>query len=125
LRSTTQLIHAIFKPSRSPLTFQEAIGYFFHFVKELNSLWLKNQSQTFAFAWLWAFQKSELREQNSEQSFGLPFFTHLRLRLLFRSQRTEVRANLWVFLPFFRLALVEVNGIEPMTSCLQSRRSPN
>jgi hypothetical protein len=24
-----------------------------------------------------------------------------------------------------RLRLVEVNGIEPMTSCLQSRRSPN
>ena len=23
------------------------------------------------------------------------------------------------------LGLVEVNGIEPMTSCLQSRRSPN
>ena len=27
--------------------------------------------------------------------------------------------------PLFLRELVEVNGIEPMTSCLQSRRSPN
>jgi hypothetical protein len=30
-----------------------------------------------------------------------------------------------VTLSFDFQALVEVNGIEPMTSCLQSRRSPN
>jgi hypothetical protein len=27
--------------------------------------------------------------------------------------------------PLWKSALVEVNGIEPMTSCLQSRRSPD
>ena len=29
------------------------------------------------------------------------------------------------YLPKMPIYLVEVNGIEPMTSCLQSRRSPN
>ena len=30
-----------------------------------------------------------------------------------------------IFAHGFRSVLVEVNGIEPMASCLQSRRSPN
>jgi hypothetical protein len=36
---------------------------------------------------------------------------------------SEKRQTLWFLLPL--LPLVEVNGIEPMTSWLQTRRSPN
>jgi hypothetical protein len=34
-------------------------------------------------------------------------------------------ANDHLVLHFITTGMVEVNGIEPMTSCLQSRRSPN
>jgi hypothetical protein len=36
------------------------------------------------------------------------------------NEKQRQRRNFW-----FGLEVVEVNGIEPMTSCLQSRRSPN
>ena len=47
----------------------------------------------------------------------------------FRPDSTAMRVSNWEFWFSHELALqnllVEVNGIEPMTSCLQSRRSPN
>ena len=42
------------------------------------------------------------------------------LRLTLHSQHGNVRMRI-----LYRNKLVEVNGIEPMTSCLQSMRSPN
>ena len=40
------------------------------------------------------------------------------------SRLSSARSNQLSYRPV-ALILVEVNGIEPMTSCLQSRRSPN
>jgi hypothetical protein len=55
----------------------------------------------------------------------LHFFRIVKDQTAFQSkdQNQTRRGRAW----FYSLsgAVVEVNGIEPMTSCLQSRRSPN
>ena len=52
----------------------------------------------------------------ARQTVLLPIVVLVRLHQLRRSAQLIFGAN---------PKLVEVNGIEPMTSCLQSRRSPN
>ena len=59
-----------------------------------------------------------------------PSFTLSKIKAVKDLNQTEAKtqkpARFWFLGSVFRLPeLVEVNGIEPMTSCLQSRRSPN
>ncbi len=50
---------------------------------------------------------------------------HSPVSLELKAQREKQKTNLSIDLSNLNSRLVEVNGIEPMTSCVQSRRSPN
>ncbi len=72
-------------------------------------------------------RKTEGRRSQSP-GFWLPrcVYTEVRARWLHRAWRSRSSRSDELPLVTNRLwRLVEVNGIEPMTSCLQSRRSPN
>jgi hypothetical protein len=83
------------------------------------------------------YQKSEARSQKSEVRSQKSEVRSQKSEV--RSQKSEVRSQIIVaasggFYIFkrkaphysdFCICLVEVNGFEPMTSCVQGRRSPS
>jgi hypothetical protein len=53
------------------------------------------------------------------------FGTHATFQWTAKSRGAALAPNIGQIWFYFDLELVELTGIEPVTSCLQSRRSPN